>query len=233
MLEFCQVTKQYGKKRAVSDVSFVCADHAVTVLLGPNGAGKTTVLKAAAGIHDPTSGDIRIDGESAVGQPSLRSEKTAFVTELPVLPGHFTVKSYLKTLSNLYGNPDVDSCIRQCALEDVLSSKIRTLSKGYQQRVSFAAALLKNTGTVILDEPVSGLDPLQIVEMRSEIRRMAERRTVLLSTHLMQEAEVLADTIVIMYQGNIAAVGTKEQLIEQSGTSSLEEAYIALTEGMR
>ncbi len=240
MIEFSQVTKRYGKKTAVTDISFVCENHAVTVLLGPNGAGKTTVLKAAAGIHYPTEGSVFIDGVSVESDAVSCAGKTAFVTELPVLPSHFTVLSYLNTLEKLYW-PDlsrteqserVKQAVVQCALDDMLAVKIKTLSKGYQQRVSFAAALLKDADNLILDEPVSGLDPSQIVEMRNLIRRLSGSRTILLSTHLMQEAEQLSDRIIIMHQGHLTASGTKEELLLQTGCKTLEDAYIACTGGL-
>ncbi len=241
MIVFDVVSKEYGKVRAVDAVSFTCGEKSVTVLLGPNGAGKTTLLKAAAGLHYPSSGCVRIDGLSVEEYPAVCGAGVALVTELPVLPGHFTTGSYLKTIARLY-HPDessaqrlqrFESVVSQCALFDMLKVKIKALSKGYQQRVAFAQALLKDTGNLILDEPVSGLDPAQIIEMRDLIRRVAVEKTVLLSTHLMQEAEQLADRIVILYQGRVVAAGSKDELLSQTGTSSLEEAYIACTGGRR
>ncbi|MCQ2981563.1 MAG: ABC transporter ATP-binding protein [Treponemataceae bacterium] len=239
MLEFCQVTKQYGTTIAVSDVSFVCRDRSVTVLLGPNGAGKTTLLKAAAGMHYPTAGKVLVNGVSVEDDQVAATAAVALVTELPVLPPHFTVAGYLKTVGKLYHPEETaaertaraQQIIDQCGLADVLKVKIKALSKGYQQRVSFAQALLKDADNLILDEPVSGLDPAQIIEMRALIKRISAEKTVLLSTHLLQEAEQLSDHIVIMYQGALTASGSPAELLQTTGKTTLEAAYVSCTGG--
>ena len=236
MIELKQLTKTYGTKKKVCgvfDVNLCAADGAVTGILGLNGAGKTTLIKAICGIHCKTSGTILLDGMEST-ELALRAA-SGLVPEQPLLYESFTVQEFLYTAADLRGIPgaDIPSAVRhvmaQCGLDEYAAARIATLSKGFRQRVSFAQAIIHNPSVLVLDEPAGGLDPAQIVQLRALIRKSAAKRTVILCTHLMQEAEALCDTIYVIAQGRIAAHGTTAQLCAQTKARNLEEAFLFLT----
>ncbi|AEE16718.1 ABC transporter ATP-binding protein [Treponema brennaborense] len=242
MIKLDSFTKKYGSSTGAQDVTFTVEPGSVTGLLGPNGAGKTTVLKAICAIHYPTSGHVGVNGFDAAADPVRVKECVGYVSEQPALVAAFTVGEFLTYAANVRLAPAagrnavkraVDRVCADCAIEDVFFRKISALSKGYRQRLSFAQALLHDPPVLILDEPVSGLDPAQIRQMRNLIRSLAKNRTVLLSTHLMQEVEALCAVIHIMNAGRVAASGTAEQICAQTGAASLEDAFLSLTAGTR
>lgn len=238
MIELVSVSKTYkgSHQPAVNDVTISINDSRVTGLLGPNGAGKTTLIKAILGIHYPDRGSITVNGISSEDNLEIR-KITGFVSENTRFPENYLVGELLreqaairKEAHALNEAPDkaIARAMAQFQLEDVMNVKIGTLSKGYRQRLSFALAILHNPEILILDEPVSGLDPLQIVEMRKYISELSKTRTILLSTHLMQEAESLCSDILILHKGSIIATGSAESICAETKTASLEDAFVAL-----
>ena len=244
MIELKSFSKSYSSKSdlAAKDVSLTIADGSITGLLGPNGSGKTTIMKAICGFHFPTSGSITIslpDGNSFTTDenPELCMKYIGYVPEIPLLPKDMRVLDFLRYAADTHGiskEKREDACelvIKECSIEKLLSKKIKTLSKGQQQRVSFAQAIIHNPPNLILDEPVSGLDPAQILQMRDLIKKLSKTKAVLMSTHILQEVRSLCDNLYIMSNGKITASGSEEEITKQAGSKSLEEAFIKLTQG--
>jgi ABC-2 type transport system ATP-binding protein len=220
---------------AVINFSMSCMPGTITGLLGPNGAGKTTILKAVCAQHFATSGKVVVENIDASENPAAVRQCTGFVEEQSILPSEYTVAEYLHFCVMRFGfdkkqiENSMERIISECTISDVLSKKIGTLSKGYLQRVSFAKALAANPPVLVLDEPASGLDPAQIVRMRALIKNLSTGRTVLLSTHLMQEVDALCSNVYIVSHGTCAAHGTAESIIQNTKTASLEDAFLKLT----
>ncbi len=244
MIELNTFSKSYSSKSnfAVKDVSLQIPDGKITGLLGPNGSGKTTIMKAICGFHFPTSGSITItapDGSQFTTDesPELCMKYIGYVPEIPLLPKDMRVIDFLRYAADTHGiskDKREDACelvIKECSIEKLLSKKIKTLSKGQQQRVSFAQAIIHNPPNLILDEPVSGLDPAQILQMRDLIKKLSKTKAVLMSTHILQEVRSLCDNLYIMSNGKITASGSEDQITKQAGSKSLEEAFIKLTQG--
>ncbi|MBR5934452.1 MAG: ABC transporter ATP-binding protein [Treponema sp.] len=242
MIEAVNFSKEYKTlfskpKTAVSDVSFCVKPGSITGLLGPNGAGKTTIIKAICSIHYPTSGNIFVyDRENNKFDTSVDIEKSrnliGYVSENPYLYKSFSVIEYLKMIMDIRKISEkkaLEKVIEDFKLTDVLKQKISTLSKGYTQRVSFAASLIHNPEILILDEPASGLDPDQIIETRNIIKKLSKDKTILLSTHIMSEAEKLCDSAVIISHGKLLASDSIDIIKKNQKASNLEEAYINLT----
>lgn len=243
MIKLNNFSKSYSSKSAPAavDVSLKIADGSITGLLGPNGSGKTTIMKAICGFHFPTSGSIKItsqDGSSFTTDqsPELCMKYIGYVPEIPLLPKDMRVLDFLRYAADTHGIPKekteeaCDLVIKECSLEKLLSKKIKTLSKGQQQRVSFAQAIIHNPPNLILDEPVSGLDPAQILQMRDLIKKLSKTKAILMSTHILQEVRSLCDSLYIMSNGKITASGTEEDITKKAGTKSLEDAFIKLTQ---
>lgn len=234
MIELVNFTKYYGRTKipAVQGFSMTCKPGTVTGLLGLNGAGKTTVLKAVCARHFATKGAVRINGIDAAENAEKVRSMTGFVSEMSLLPAEYTVEEFLMQRAQLYGIEPQEALfrvIKQCALEEVASKKIKTLSKGFSERVNFAQALIHNPAILVLDEPASGLDPAQIVRMRSLVKSLLPEHTVLLSTHLMQEVDALCDYVYILHQGRCIAHGNAKSIAQTHNCTSLEEAFFKLT----
>ena len=244
MIELSNFSKSYNSKNgfAVKDVSLTIKDGEIAGLLGPNGSGKTTLIKAVCGFHFPSEGCITItapDGQRFTTEenPELCMKYLGYVPEIPLLPKDMRVNDFLCYAAETHGIPSdkiKEACqlvIKECSLEKFLSKKIKTLSKGQQQRVSFAQAIIHNPPNLILDEPISGLDPAQIIQMRDLIKKLSKTKAVLMSTHILQEVRSLCSNIYIMSSGHITARGTEEEISKSAGTKTLEEAFIKLTQG--
>lgn len=227
VIELIDFTKSYGGKVAVDGVNLCVKQGEISALLGENGAGKTTILKAICGLHKATSGTVRISGE------------VGYVPEIPILYDDFTVKEMLffaGEIRDIQGKKLQDSfdrVINDCKLESVLNKRISTLSKGFTQRVSFAAALIHDPEVLVLDEMASGLDPAQIKQMRALVKRLSQTKTVLISTHLMQEVDALAEKIFILKHGKIIASGNAESIMSKAKCNTLEDAFIKLNQDER
>lgn len=227
MVEFVNVTKQYGKLFAVDKVSFKIESNSITGFLGLNGAGKSTILKMLAGIIYQTSGEVLIDSLDYVDNTLLKNQ-IGYVSEQPVFYNSMTVKQFLKFVASIRNIKfdSIDVAIDKCSLQSVLTKRISTLSKGYKQRLAFAQAIMHNPKILILDEPSSGLDPEQIIEMRNLIKQSSKNRITLFSTHIIQEAENLCDKIIIIKQGKILAHDTIENILLQTQSKNLEQAFL-------
>ena len=210
-LEVMNLVKVYDTQKAVNQISFIAPKGKITGFLGPNGAGKSTTLKIATGFIRPTSGDILVNDISVTNDPIKVKRTVGYLPEHNPLYLDMYVKEYLDFIGKTYG---IDSQSRQnriyelldlCGLTIEKHKKLRMLSKGYRQRVGLAKALMSDPSVLILDEPISGLDPNQIVEIRNVIKKIASEKTVILSTHIMREVEALCDKLVIIQKGKLVA----------------------------
>lgn len=211
-----EVSKIYASQTALDKVSFTVESGTILGILGPNGAGKSTLLKIIAGYLRQSSGTVKINGVAA--DPDLLSFKRmiGYLPENNPLYTDLYVLEYLKLVAGLYGIPGkgrrMDEMIELTGLGPEVHKKIGALSKGYRQRVGLAQALIHDPVLLILDEPTSALDPSQLVEIRQLIRTISSNKTVLLSTHIMQEVEAICDRVLILNQGKIAAMETPEKI---------------------
>lgn len=241
MIQTENFTKKYGKYTAVKEINLSAQAGCITGLLGPNGAGKTTILKAVCGLHYATSGTVSVQGIDVAENPVAVKELVGYVSEQPALFGSYSVQDFLEygakvRLASLdkgknYYIEAVEKVSSLCNIQSVMDKKIRELSKGYRQRLSFAQALIHDPPVLVLDEPVSGLDPAQIHQMRTLIKNLSATKTILLSTHLMQEVEALCQVVHIISDGRLVASGSVSQIAQATGCNSFEEAFLHLTVG--
>ena len=217
-IEVKNLSKQYGNVKAVTDISFSVGSQQVLGFLGPNGAGKTTVMKILTGFHYPSSGMAFVDGIAVDEQPLEVKKRIGYLPENVPLYGDLTVDEYLNFAAEARFIPKpnrkeaIDKCLEACALTGYRGRKIETLSKGYRQRTGLAQAILHDPPILILDEPTTGLDPNQIIEIRALIKELGKRKTVILSTHILQEVEAICTQVLIINEGKIAAQGRPEEL---------------------
>lgn len=209
MIEIKNLCRSFGTLRAVDDISFSINSGSITGFLGPNGAGKTTTLRMMVGYLKPDSGSILIDGVSIYVDPLETSARIGYLPESNPLYEDMPVIQMLKYVADLRRMSAKEFASRQesvisaCGIANVLAQKISTLSKGYRQRVGLAVAILHDPDILILDEPTSGLDPNQIIEIRELIRKLGKEKTVILSSHIMQEVQALCDRVLIISKGKI------------------------------
>jgi ABC-2 type transport system ATP-binding protein len=229
MIEVQNITKQYGAVEAVKDVSFSVGQDQVLGFLGPNGAGKTTIMKILTGYHFPTRGTALIDGVSVQDDPVSVKKRIGYLPENVPVYGDLTVDEYLSFIADARLIPQErrkaakTAAIESCGLSHVVGKRIETLSKGYKQRVGLAQAIIHDPAILILDEPTTGLDPNQIIEIRSLIKELGKSKTVILSTHILQEVEAVCSQVLIINEGRIAAQGTPEQIAQSlKGTDTWE-----------
>lgn len=237
MIELIDFSKSYEKNLfAVKNVNFKAEKGQITGLLGLNGAGKTTIIKAITGNHFADSGKIIISDENGrkfnIEESFEKAKKmTGYVPEQIFFPDRLKVEEYLLLLKMQFSVPekDFEKTVRLCALSDVMQKKIGALSKGYRQRLGFAQALIHNPENIVLDEPMNGLDPAQIIQMRNLIKKTAETKTVVISTHLMQEVEALCSKIYILHNGSVALEGNEAEILRKTGADSIEKAFLKAT----
>lgn len=224
MIEVDRLTRHYGELKAVDDLSFRIGHSEVVGLLGHNGAGKTTVMKMMTGFLEPSAGDIRIDGLDIARDRRAVQSRIGYLPENCPLYPEMTVIDYLDYQAALHGVSHgerparIRSALERTALMDRAADVIGTLSRGYRQRVGVAQAILHGPAILILDEPTNGLDPSQILQMRSLIRDLSESATLILSTHILQEVEAVCDRVLIMRAGRLAL---DTRLDELAGSSRL------------
>ncbi|GGF21185.1 gliding motility-associated ABC transporter ATP-binding subunit GldA [Echinicola rosea] len=210
-LEVKELSKYYGQQKALDKVNFIAEKGQVLGFLGPNGAGKSTAMKIAAGFLLPDVGDVWVNGVSVVDRPREASKMIGYLPEHNPLYLEMYVREFLAFMAGLYqvqgpeANSRIDGVIDACGLGDEQHKKIGALSKGYRQRVGLAKALVHDPEVIILDEPTSGLDPNQLVYIRKLIKSISKEKTLILSTHVMQEVEALCEKVVIIDQGQVVA----------------------------
>ena len=214
LLEVAGLTKAFGPVRAVTDLSFAVRRGEIVGLLGPNGAGKTTVMRMLVGYLVPSAGSIRIAGGDIFRAGRKLKEQLGYLPENVPLYGEMTVHEYLTMVARLKGatRGAVDDVIALLDLGTMRNRPTGQLSRGYRQRVGLAQCLVTDPQLLILDEPATGLDPNQISEFRAHLRRWRARKAILLSTHILAEALMLCDRVLIMSRGRLAAAGTPEAL---------------------
>ena len=226
MIQVEGLTKYYGQHAAIRDLTFEIARGEVIGFLGLNGAGKTTTLKVLGCVLLPTSGRVTIDGYDVVENPHEIRKRIGFLPDSPPLYDEMTVRGFLSFVAQLRGIPakDVPSRVRiaeeQTALVEVDGEIVGSLSHGYRQRVGVAQALVHNPELLILDEPSSGLDPVQIVEMRALIRSLKGQHTILVSSHILSEISQTCDRLLIIQEGEIVAQGSEQELAARLGSGA-------------
>ena len=218
MINTDNIVKKYGKVKAVDDVSINIGKGEIVGLLGPNGAGKTTIMKILTGYHFPTSGSAKINGYDVYENPLEVKKSIGYLPEMAPLYNDLNVYEYLSFIADVRKLPkesrskEIERVVEECGLEAVLYRQIDNLSKGYRQRVGLAQAIIHSPEILILDEPTTGLDPNQILEIRKLIKKLGEKKTVILSTHILQEVEAVCSRVLILNKGAIAAKGTADEI---------------------
>lgn len=226
-LEVKNLTKMYGKQKALDAVSFEAEKGQVLGFLGPNGAGKSTTMKIATGFILPDQGDVFVNGLSVLENPKEVSKLIGYLPEHNPLYPDMYIREFLTFIGGLYGlkgqaaKTRIEELIPLCGLEVEAHKKIHQLSKGYRQRVGLAKALIHDPEVIILDEPTTGLDPNQLVEIRKLIKNISANKTLILSTHVMQEVEAICEKVVIINQGKIVASDLLQNLKAEQGKSVL------------
>ena len=227
MLVLDGVTKRFGSKVAVNQLSLEIKTGQVLGLLGPNGAGKTTTMRLLVGYLSPDSGLITLNGVSVIENPNQVRSQIGYLPENNPLYSELLVSemlassAQLKQMSSASLAKSLDFVVPAVGLEEVYQQPIRELSKGYKQRVGIALALLHEPEVLILDEPTEGLDPNQRAEIRALLRRLAKDKTVIISTHVMQEVSAICDRIVIINHGMIVADGTEKTLLHKNNSGTI------------
>jgi ABC-2 type transport system ATP-binding protein len=208
-IEVKELTRLYGEQKAIDQISFSVQRGEIVGFLGPNGAGKSTTMKILTGCLKPTGGEAFLNGIDINQFPVQTKKMTGYLPESNPLYGDMYIREYLSFIADIHGLPEkkkkIQETIGQVGLGPEAGKKITQLSKGYKQRVGLAAALIHEPDVLILDEPTTGLDPNQIVEIRDVIRHYGKNRTVLFSTHILQEVEAICDRVIIINQGKIIA----------------------------
>ena len=236
-LEVKQLTKSYKRQKAVDDISFTARSGQVLGFLGPNGAGKSTTMKVASGYILPDKGDVLINGLSVLERPKEVSRIMGYLPEHNPLYLDMYVREFLGFVAHLYQltgsslNKRLEDIIDQCGLGPEQKKKIGQLSKGYRQRVGLAKALVHSPKVIILDEPTTGLDPNQLVEIRKLIKEIGRDNTLIMSTHIMQEVEAICDKVVIIHKGKIVAQDLLQNLKIQGLASLILETAEPLEKG--
>ena len=221
MLKVSHLYKSYSGREVISDLDFETGKGGIYGFLGPNGAGKSTTMNMLSGYLRPDSGDIKIDGISLLKNPMKARKLLGYLPEQPPLYQDMTVREYLEYTAELKGmrgadkKNEVERVFALTDLEPVRNRLIRQISKGYKQRAGLAGAICGDPELLILDEPTSGLDPKQIVEMRELIKKLGEKRTVILSTHILSEVSAMCNHVLILCGGKLLADSTQEELLER------------------
>jgi ABC-2 type transport system ATP-binding protein len=233
MIEAEGLTKYYGSFIATENISFRVPRGEIVAFLGPNGAGKSTTMKMLTGYLAPSAGRARIAGNDMATDRLAGAERLGYLPENGPLYPDMTPRSLLEFFADARGlsrtqrTERIEAVVKQCELGSVIGKAIGKLSKGYRQRVGMAQVLLHEPDVLILDEPTSGLDPNQIREVRETIRRLGQRKTILLSTHILQEVEALADRVILIADGRLRFDGTPGELRRDG--RGLDERFYELT----
>ena len=235
MIDVQNLQKRFGSVLAVDDASFVAKDGAVTGLLGPNGAGKTTSLRMVYGLIKPDGGAIFVDGRDIAANPQAIQARLGVLPDQSGLYTRLTPREHIRYFGNLHGlsgadlEKRIDTWIEILDLKSVADRRVAGFSHGERTKVALARALVHNPQNILLDEPTNGLDVMSTRAVREVIRRLkAEGRCVLFSSHVMPEVSALCDRIVVIAAGRVVAQGTAEELLVQTGMTTLEDAFVSL-----
>lgn len=227
------LSKHYDKQKAVDSISFEAKPGRILGFLGPNGAGKSTTMRMLTGYLEPTSGEAEISKKNILSQAIEAKKHIGYLPENTPLYGDMYVKEFLNFVGQTYNLKDlskrIDEIIKMVGLTPEQHKKIGMLSKGYRQRVGLAQAIIHNPDVLILDEPTSGLDPNQLVDIRALIKHLGKNKTVIISTHIMQEVEAICDDIIIIDKGKIVANDSLANLKKANGNEPLENIFRKLT----
>lgn len=221
MIEVMGLTKRYGDKVGIEEVTFKVEKGEILGFLGPNGAGKTTTMRIITGFLAPTSGSALVCGYDVSAQPIEVKRRTGYLPEHPPLYLDMTVSSYLDFVAKIKGIPknrkrqSIDEVIEKCGLKEVRERLIKNLSKGYRQRVGIAQAIIHNPEVLVLDEPTLGLDPQQIMEIRNFIKSLKGQHTIILSTHILPEVTMVCSRVLIINKGKLVAADALEELYKK------------------
>ncbi len=233
-IEALKLTKRFGTKVAVRDLALTVAEGELFALLGVNGAGKTTTIKMLSGLSLPTSGDALLLGDSIVKEPQKVKANNGVSPQETAVARNLSVLENLELMARIYGANKADAranaqtMIERLSLESVTNSKAKTLSGGMQRRLSIGMALISEPKILFLDEPTLGLDVLARRELWGVVKKLKGKVTILLTTHYLEEVEALSDRAGVMNNGVLVAVGTVEELMEQTGAGTFEDAFVAL-----
>ncbi|MFT3825884.1 MAG: gliding motility-associated ABC transporter ATP-binding subunit GldA [Chitinophagaceae bacterium] len=224
-VEITQLTRTYGTQKAVDSISFTVQKGEIVGFLGPNGAGKSTTMKIVTGYLQPDKGEVTVCGINVQQQPLAAKSKIGYLPEANPLYYDMYVREYLDFIADVHQVPSkkerIEEVIQTVGLTPESKKRIGQLSKGYKQRVGLAAALIHNPEVLILDEPTTGLDPNQIVEIREVIKKLGQQKTVLFSSHILQEVEAICDRVIIINHGKLVANDTLSNLRKQATTNNL------------
>jgi ABC-2 type transport system ATP-binding protein len=229
MLEVRNLTKRYGDIVAVRDVSFSAAQGQILGFLGPNGAGKTTTMRILTGFLPATSGTAKVAGFDVFTESAEVRRRIGYLPESPPLYAEMAMESYLRFVARIKGMPKaaiedaIERVVKLCGLDAVRDRLLGHLSKGFRQRVGLAQALIHDPPVLVLDEPTIGLDPRQIIEIRSLIRELAGQRTVILSTHILPEVSQICEKVVIINEGRVVL---EEDMATLTRSASLEDVFL-------
>lgn len=240
MIEAVNLTKRYGTRLALDHLSFRVEENEIFGFLGPNGAGKSTTMNILTGYLAPTEGSVKIGGWDIVEDSVRARELIGYLPELPPVYMDMTPWEYLRFVAEAKGiarerlRGEIQRVMERTGVADVKDRLIKTLSKGYRQRVGMAQAILGDVKVVIMDEPTVGLDPIQIIEFREMIRELGKDHTVILSSHILSEVAEVCQKIMILVKGRLAAIDTAENLAKRIGEAesalSLEEIFLKYVE---
>lgn len=230
-IELNKLRKEYSGRAVVKDISLKVEEDTLFALLGVNGAGKTTTIKMLTGLANPTSGDAMILGHSILTEREQIKRLVNLSPQETSIAPNLTVRENLEFIAGIYGMDSAkrtDAMIEMFDLYEVENSRAKTLSGGWQRKVSIAMALITEPKVLFLDEPTLGLDVLARRELWEVIRKLKKSITIVLTSHYMEEVEALADCVAVMVKGDVRAVGTVEELKNATGTVSLEEAFVTI-----
>lgn len=230
-LKITDLNKRYGEIHASNDINIEAYKGEIIALLGPNGAGKSTLMNMIAGFLAPTSGKIEVLGKNISEYPIFAKENIGFLPEGSPLYPDISVKMFLNYMAQLRGikKTDVIKAANIANITNVMEQKIETLSKGYQRRVGFAQSILSDPPILLLDEPTDGLDPNQKDYIRKLIVEMAKEKTIIISTHLLDEAESICSRIILINKGKIKADGPLKKILKETNTKNLADAFKKMT----
>lgn len=227
------LTKTYGSQKALDNISFVTGSNHIVGFLGPNGAGKSTTMKILTGILPVEAGQCLVDNIDLQSQPQEVKRIIGYLPENNPLYGDMYLREILQYEADVHRIPNskkrIDEVIELTGLQDEQHKKVQELSKGYRQRVGLAMAIIHDPRVLILDEPTSGLDPNQILEIRALIKQLSQQKTVLLSTHIMQEVEAICNEIIVIAKGTIKDHFLKAEMNIKYPNKSMEEVFVELT----